>query len=393
MDRTQVPSGPTSRMARFQAALQERGARAALICAPRHIHYLTGHVPAGRSPAFVLARIGEQPLLVLGDSEAEAARAATADIAVAPYEDYSIHRVVLRRREAAQALAQAVARYHLGKDGPVAIEADDLPAFAAPHVAGADVVDIAPTLRALRACKDPDEQDKIRRAVAVTNAGHAAAREAAAPGAAEMQVYAAIQRACVLEAGEPIAFDGDFLSGERTVLMGGAPTDRVLREGDLFICDLFPTVADYWADTTRTFAVGAASAAQRELYEVVRGALERGRRAVRPGALASEVYHEMRAAIAEAGHADRFPHHGGHGIGLEPHESPWIIPGDDTALRPGMTMTLEPGVYLEGVGGVRLEDNYIITRDGADVIPPYPLGLDGQPPGAGATSPSEADKW
>jgi Xaa-Pro dipeptidase len=358
------------RLERFRLAAQELGVAGALISSPRHIFYLTGYLPADRSPAFLLLR-GEDALLVASGTDHPG---------VVPhveyYEDYSIHHVVDRRRAAARASIEAAERYGLGKEGPIGVEMYHLPASIEPALGARERIDVTPVLRAMRAVKDPDEHESIRRSVAVTAAGHAAARQAAVPGATELEVYAAIQRACVLEAGEPIAFDGDFVSGDRSWHMGGPPSDRIMERAELFICDLYPTAGGYWADTTRTFAIGAPSAAQRELYHIVRSALERGGRSLRPGVRACDVYHEVRAALAEAGRADNFPHHAGHGIGVEPHESPMIIPGDDTDLRAGMVLTLEPGVYVEGVGGVRLEDNYVITEDGAEVVVNYPLGLE-----------------
>jgi Xaa-Pro aminopeptidase len=365
-------SGAASRRERFVALMQERGPAVALISDARHVFYLTGYLASPRSPAFLMLRQGETPALVAGASGFPGVDGIETHL----YEDYSIHHVVERRRAAAQALAGAAHRFDLAREGPIGVEAFELPAMAEPALAGRDRIDVAPILRVMRACKDPDEIERIRRSVEVARAGHAAARQAAVTGTTEMQAYAAIQRACVLEAGEPIAFDGDFVSGERSWQIGGPPTPRAMRDGDLFICDLFPTVAGYWADTTRTLAVGAATAAQKDLYDLVRSALERGRNALRPGVRASDVYHEVKAAIAAAGRADQFPHHAGHGIGIDPHESPMIIPGDDTELRAGMTVTLEPGVYVEGVGGVRLEDNYIITEDGAEVIAQYRFGLE-----------------
>jgi len=359
-----------SRLERFRVAAHDLGVAAALISSPRHIFYLTGYLPGDRSPAFLLLR-SEQPLLVAGGSDHPG---------VVPhveyYEDYSIHHVVDRRPAAARALIEAAQRYGLANEGPIGVEVCHLPAFAEPVLGGRERVDVTPLLRALRAIKDPDEQECIRRSVAVTAAGHAAARQAAVPGVTELEVYAAIQRACVLAAGEPITFDGDFVSGDRSWQIGGPPSDRVMDKAELFICDLFPTVGGYWADTTRTFAIGGARRAHHELYDIALRALERGRRALRPGVRARDVYHEVRAAIAEAGRADNFPHHAGHGIGVEPHESPMIIPGDEAELRVGMVLTLEPGIYVEGVGGVRLEDNYIITDDGAEGIANYPFGLE-----------------
>jgi len=365
-------SGAAARRERFLAQMQERGPSVALISDPRHIFYLTGYRAGPRSPAFLLLRGDAAPVLVAGAGDAPAVQGVDTEL----YEDYSIHRVVQRKANAARALAAAAEHIGLGREGPVAVEEHDVPAYAEPAFGGRERMDIAPILRAMRAVKDVEEQESIRRSVAVTAAGHAAARQAAVDGATELEVYAAIQRACVLEAGRIIAFDGDFVSGERSWRIGGPPTQRVMRDGELFIGDLFPTVAGYWADTTRTFAIGSPTSAQRELYEIVLRALEQGRQAARPGVRACDVYREVRKVIADAGHADRFPHHAGHGIGLDPHESPMIIPGDDTEIRAGMAITLEPGIYVEGVGGVRLEDNYIVTDSGAEVIPNYPFGLE-----------------
>jgi Xaa-Pro aminopeptidase len=361
-----------ARRERFLVAMREAGATTAIIANPRHIYYLTGYLPGERSPAFLLVRPDAAPMLVAGAGDARAGD----DVEVALYQDYSIHHVVDRRQAAARALLDAAERFGLARAGPIGVELHDLPAFAEPPLGRRKRVDITPVLRAMRQVKDADEQQRIRRTAAVTAAGHAAARQAAVAGATELQVHAAIQSACALAAGQPIAFAGDFVSGERSWEIGGPPSGRVMRDGELFICDLFPTVDGYWADTTRTFAIGAPSAAQRELYDIVMQALEQGRKALRPGVRARDVYQEVRTVIAAAGHADRFPHHAGHGIGLDPHEPPMIIPGDETPLRAGMVVTLEPGIYVEGVGGVRLEDNYIVTADAAEVIPNYRFGLE-----------------
>jgi len=371
MSDTQALSGPLARRERLLAEIRELGLRAALISDPRHVHYLSGHRPGGKSPAFLLLRRDEKPLLVVGESE----HARVSDVGVSAYEDYSIHHLLDRRAEAARALIEAAQRCGLAREDAVGVEAHNLPAFAQPALGQREGLDVTAILHSMRAVKDAQEQEAIRCSVAVARAGHAAARQAAVAGAVEFDVYAQIQRACVLAAGEPIAFDGDFVSGERSWQIGGSPSHRIMRGGELFICDLFPTVAGYWADTTRTIAVGSPTRQQLEIFDLVHAALERGRQALRPGVLASEVYYEVRTFIADAGRAAQFPHHGGHGIGLEPHESPWIIPGDDTRLRAGMTITLEPGVYVEGVGGVRLEDNYIVTEDGAEVIEPHSLSL------------------
>ena len=131
------------------------------------------------------------------------------------------------------------------------------------------------------------------------------------------------------------------------------------------------SVGGYACDITRTFVVGGALGANDELrrvYDVVRRANEAGRQAARPGVEIQDVDRAARRVIAEAGYGAYFTHRTGHGLGLEGHEPPFACQGDTTILEPGMTFTVEPGVYLPGKGGVRVEDDVVITTDGCESL-------------------------
>ncbi|MBU0703884.1 MAG: M24 family metallopeptidase, partial [Chloroflexi bacterium] len=126
------------------------------------------------------------------------------------------------------------------------------------------------------------------------------------------------------------------------------------------------------ADITRTFAIGALESEMARVYEVVRAANAAGRAAVRPGIAAEEMDRAARAVIEEAGYGEYFIHRTGHGLGLEVHEPPYIVAGNERILQPGMTFTVEPGVYLPGRGGVRIEDDVLVTPDGVESLTTFP---------------------
>ena len=144
----------------------------------------------------------------------------------------------------------------------------------------------------------------------------------------------------------------------------------------MFIFDLWTTTHGYWADTCRTFVVGGKPTAEQiRMHDVVCKAVDAGEALLRPGMPARDVYQTMFDTISDEGYGDHFPHHGGHGFGLYAHEPPFFIPAANDILEEGMTCTLEPGVYVKGIGGVRSEDNYLITETGIENLTPYPRGL------------------
>ena len=164
--------------------------------------------------------------------------------------------------------------------------------------------------------------------------------------------------------------------GERAALPHAPPTGKTVAESELLLVDWGASGRFYKSDLTRTLATGRISPKLEEVYTVVLRAQQRALRAVRPGAKGQDVDAEARAEIADAGFGDSFSHGLGHGLGLQVHEAPALRPNSETVLRPGMVVTVEPGVYLPGVGGVRIEDDVLVTKNGHEVLSDCPKELD-----------------
>jgi Xaa-Pro dipeptidase len=163
-----------------------------------------------------------------------------------------------------------------------------------------------------------------------------------------------------------MAFSPIVVAGPNAASPHATPSDRPIGAGETIVVDCGATVGGYVADITRTFAIGALEPELARVYEAVRVANEAGRAAAGPGVPAEEVDRAARAVIEEAGYGEYFFHRTGHGLGLEVHEPPYIVAGNERSLEPGMTFTVEPGVYLPGRGGVRIEDDVVVTSGGAE---------------------------
>ncbi len=163
---------------------------------------------------------------------------------------------------------------------------------------------------------------------------------------------------------EGTSFDTIAASGIHSSMPHAIPTDKVLEDGDFLTMDFGCKVNGYCSDMTRTIVIGAANEKQKEIYEVVRQAQQAALDAICPGMKGREVDEVARAVIREAGYGECFGHSLGHSVGLVIHETPCFAPRDDSEIKPGMVITVEPGIYMEGFGGVRIEDVVVITEDG-----------------------------
>jgi Xaa-Pro aminopeptidase len=244
--------------------------------------------------------------------------------------------------------------------------------------AGVDVVDIGPAIRPLRRAKDPDEVDVLRLAMRAGEAGHAAALAQVEPGMTELDAYRVVQNAAFEALGEPAIVYGDFASGPRCEReRGGPPTSRAIARGDLLLLDFSVVVSGYRGDFTNTFAVGAEpTPRQRELFEACVGALRAGEAALKPGTPAREVDSAVRAHFAATGLDRYFTTHSGHGLGLGHPEPPYFVPESDDTVLAGDVVALEPGLYIEGVGGMRFERNYLITADGFETLSHHEIRIE-----------------
>ncbi|HLU73189.1 MAG TPA: Xaa-Pro peptidase family protein [Nonomuraea sp.] len=233
---------------------------------------------------------------------------------------------------------------------------------------GPGLVPLGPLVEGLRAVKDDDELELLRTACAITDQAFADVLHTIGPGVTERDVARLLEaRMIELGASKP-AFDTIVAAGENGAIPHHAPTDRELRSGDLVTIDFGAAYQGYHADMTRTVCLGPPAGWQREIYDLVAEAQRAGRHAVAPGAGAREVDAAARSVIAAAGHGDHFRHGLGHGVGLEIHEEPFLGPARTGRLEDRVPITVEPGIYLPGRGGVRIEDTLVTRRGGAELF-------------------------
>jgi Xaa-Pro aminopeptidase len=222
-------------------------------------------------------------------------------------------------------------------------------------------------LRPLRLRKSPDEVAALRRAASAIDAVHGRVGEWLRPGRTERAVARDIADAIVEVGHETVNFV-IVASGPNGASPHHHASDRVIEAGDAVVVDIGGTMPDgYCSDCTRTYVAGAAPDPEfARYYEVLRDAQRRACEAVRPGVTAEAVDAVARDAIEAEGYGEFFVHRTGHGIGLEEHEEPWIVSGDATRLQSGMCFSIEPGIYLPGRHGARIEDIVVVTDSGVE---------------------------
>jgi Xaa-Pro aminopeptidase len=221
-----------------------------------------------------------------------------------------------------------------------------------------------------RMVKDEDELALIRSAVKLGATLFDRALEVLRPGIKESNVAAEMEYAARRAGAEEMSFPTIVASGARSALPHGRATGQVVATGGFVVCDFGVILAGYCSDQTRTVWVGAASDEAHSAYEAVREAQGAAVAAVRPGISAGEVDEAARKVLRKAGLGRYFTHSTGHGVGLEIHESPRVAAGQKELLRPGMVITIEPGVYFPGKWGVRIEDMVAVTQGGCEVLTP-----------------------
>lgn len=231
-------------------------------------------------------------------------------------------------------------------------------------------------LSALRISKDEQEVAAMRTAVEIAQQALQATLPFVQPGKTERQIAAELTLQLLRHGSEPeMAFSPIVSGGPNSANPHASPSDRPLQTGDLLVIDWGAIYHGYVSDLTRTFAIGPVDAEYTRIAEIVKAANAAGRLAAGPGVAAQEVDRAARDVIEQAGYGQYFTHRTGHGIGLEGHEPPYMREGNDLALQPGMAFTVEPGIYLPGRNGVRIEDNVVITVGGAETLSNLPREL------------------
>ena len=279
--------------------------------------------------------------------------------------------VIQTQRDVAGALAGLLAGRRVG------FEASKI-SFSHWEKIGAGGVELVPTrgvVEALRLVKDAGEIDAIRRASAISDAVYTALANERLAGRTEVEVAWWLERTFHEHGADGLSFGSIVASGENGALPHGNPSQSVIGENTLVTVDMGCVVDGYCSDCTRTFATGEISSQLREIYGLVLQAQLDGLAAVRAGASGFDVDAASRTAIAEAGLAEAYGHGLGHGLGLEVHEAPTLRPESTDVLAVGNIVTVEPGIYLPGVGGCRIEDLVVVGEDGCEILTSFTKDL------------------
>lgn len=367
---------------RLKAKLKEAAVGAALITSPEDIYYLAGF----RGDAWILLGpdLGARDFILVDPLNLGAAKEAAHGLEV----------VLIKPGGKGPSEAEVIANLLSAKGiGCIWVEGSGLSAstwkaFSRKLSAGVEVLllDDSP-VKILRAVKEHAEIDFITKAARITDGVMLEAFTLLRRRATEEEIFIGIKKRTFELGGEGVAFEPIVASGPRSAMPHAWPSGRTPRSGDFVVLDVGAVYNGYCADLTRTAIIGPPSKKQRALYEVVRTAYETAASNLRPGVRASFVDAAARGVIEGAGYGEFFVHGLGHGVGLAVHELPVLrrldkeskeeeARGDrDMIIEPGMVVTIEPGIYLPDWGGVRVEDTFVVTQDGARALSDIPREL------------------
>lgn len=326
---------------------------AAYITRPVSIAYLTGVHANPHERLMALAVRHEEAILIVPALERENAETNGHDAVVVSWRD----------GEDPYALVEGA----LGNPKRLGVEKDHLTLSAAEALGTRQLADVAPEIRRLRLTKGPDELENLARAAAITDSATREVMGRLRAGMTELDVSFALS-AAIGAAGGTLAFDTLVQSGPNSALPHGSASARKLAKGDLVLLDFGAAYGGYPADITRMAVVGEPRRRQLDIHALVLEAHDAAIRAVRAGATTGEVDAAAREVITAGGMGESFFHRTGHGLGLEIHEDPSLDPGSDRVLEVGMVFTIEPGIYIPGWGGIRIEDDLVVEADGCRML-------------------------
>jgi Xaa-Pro aminopeptidase len=242
-------------------------------------------------------------------------------------------------------------------------------------VTSAELVSVKDPVASLRRVKDDEEVDALRRAAGIADRALSKLVKEVRKGMKESEIALRLEWLIRTDpAAEHIAFEINASTGTNTTLNHYNPflDPQPLRSGDLLLLDFGTSVSGYRSDMTRTLCVGHASSDAKAIYDLVLRANLAAIDAAKPGITGVALDAVARDLIAAAGHAEHFGHGLGHGIGLEIHEAPSLSPRSEDTMEPGAVVTIEPGIYVPGFGGVRIEDDIVIRASGCDILTGFP---------------------
>jgi Xaa-Pro dipeptidase len=346
-----------TRLDDLRAWMARQNVDAAYITRPVSIAYLTGVRAEPYERLMALAVRGDQATLIVPAIERENAERAMTEADIVPWRDgedpYRLVHQTLR----------GSTRLGVEKEHMTLAAAEALREYVDPQ----EMLDAGPEIKRLRLTKSAVELEKLAHAAAITDAATIEILGRLRGGQSELEVAVALG-AAIGSAGGTLAFETIVLSGPNSALPHGHPSGRRLEAGDLVLLDFGAAFEGYRADTTRVAIVGEPDERQREIHRLVLAAHDAAIAAVKAGTTTGAVDAAARNVIETAGLGERFFHRTGHGLGLETHEDPSLDPGSPTVLEVGMVFTVEPGVYIPGWGGVRIEDDVVVEANGCRLL-------------------------
>ena len=353
------------RFDKLNASLQTSDLDAVILNPGPTLTYLTGlHFHLMERPVVLLFAKDQVPAIVLPELELQKVASLPYKLHVFSYPENPV--------EWDNAFRKAVQA--LGLDGKqIGVEPRQLRLLEFRHVKNgapeADYPDASNVLSGLRLRKDKAEIDAMRQAVIIAQEALEATLPSIQVGMTEREIASELVVQLLKHGSDSeLPFAPIVSAGPNAANPHASPTDRKLETGDLLVVDWGAAHAGYISDLTRTFSVGEVDAEYEKIHEIVQESNAAGRAAAKPGVPCSDVDNAARAVIEKAGYGVYFTHRTGHGIGMEGHEEPYMRGDNMQLLEPGMAFTVEPGIYLPGRNGVRIEDNVVITEDGADVL-------------------------
>jgi Xaa-Pro dipeptidase len=355
------------RRARILQWMKAEGVAVTLVTSPPNVYYLTGFDchPHERFMALCLQADGTAALFVPTLEKEEAERSGFPHVVTVSDTDDPMAKVRAEVGEGPFA-KWAIEKQHL----TVARYEQLQTVFGSGETVGAEEL-----LLQMRLCKDEAEIAIMRKAAEIADRAVEAGIRAIEIGKTEAELVAVVEAKMKELGASGTAFSTIVLAGEKSALPHGTPGSRAIQKGDFVLFDLGAVYEGYCSDITRTVVVGEPSAEQVTIYEAVLAANLAGIAATRPGLPALVVDQAARQTIEGFGYGEYFTHRVGHGLGIEVHEFPSMHGQNQQVMVPGMVFTIEPGVYIPGLGGVRIEDDVLVTEDGVEVLTSYPKEL------------------
>lgn len=355
------------RIGQLEQSMNEKGLDSLLVTDPKHVYYLTGFAsnPHERFLGLLLVR-GEEPLLIVPALDAEAAADASSVQKIVTHSDTDNPYLLLQ-----QQFKRSIGTLGIEKDQLTVARYEEL----MESVPAKQYADIGPLLRSMRVNKSPEEIKRMKHAMELIEEVLRQGLKSVKVGVTEIEIVAELEYLMKKLGAQGPSFDTMVLSGPKTALPHGTPGDRKIQHGDLLMFDMGVYADGYASDITRTFAVGEISPEQKNIYNAVLEANLQGIQAIKPGVTLASVDQAARATIEEAGYGPYFLHRLGHGLGMDLHEYPSVHGNNTDLVQPGMVFTVEPGIYVAGLGGVRIEDDIFVTESGVEVLTSYPKEL------------------